>query len=319
MTNSWDQNASLFDPQQGQEPFKGWLDNGRTDHDIFPLPKGVEIPTLHVDLPANPDDRTIYPDNLNLVSIYQEAREGVVHIRGQLHETKAGQTETKEVTGTGFFVTSDGKLATDYHVVKNLQNLTVETADGRIFPAKIEAVSPKNDLAIVKVEYKGALNSFHVLPLAERSTNLWWGDDVVVLGYPNGWKDMYVSPGTFSSTCLLKDLLPNLKDGLIAGENPDRVLLESITHIENGNSGGPILDSAGRVVGVVGISNLSNRAEATPVEDLLAFLNETQRYTYALPTRIPLGLSWESPRNLTLRAAIELAGKLTQGKGVSYK
>lgn len=297
--------------QRYESLFESWFFDDQTNLRQSDAPDRVQIPTLYVDAPADPNDKTVYPQDLNLVNIYRQAREGVVHISGQLRPKDNEVTETKEVTGSGFFVSQDGKLVTDYHVVKDANNLIVETADGRKFKASIEAVSPSNDLALLAVDDKGAVASIHVLPLEEKSSNLAWGDDLVALGYPNGWKDMYVSPGKFAYTCPLQEILPHLDQGLMPGEDPNRLLLETYAHVEGGNSGGPILNSQGHVVGVIGISNLRNKAEATPVEDLLAFLNETRNYSLVLKSRMPLSLNLDNPGHLNLSSAIKLVKELT--------
>jgi S1-C subfamily serine protease len=235
------------------------------------------LPTLRVGETPDPNDRTVYPRNLNLVDIFLESEPAVVHIKGDKTKQEKGKTVPVEVTGTGFFVTPEGKLATAYHVVKDASNLKVKAADGTVYTATVDTYDPSTDLAILKVNSNNPLKTFQVLPLRAGGSELYPGTQVAALGHPRGWNEMFVSPGNFRTTRLLRDVLSDVRGGQLPGENPNRLIQEYEINVQNGNSGGPVLDESGRVVGVIGLSNSRDTAQATPVEDLVRLLNHSQR------------------------------------------
>lgn len=253
----------------------------------------VWIPTLHVGKDASRSDRTINPGESRLAQVYIEASDSVVLISGNKERTVDGRKTDVPVTGTGFFLTPDGKLATDFHVVAGLKDIEVKTADGRRFKATVETTDPAHDLALLKVQSASAFETFKVLPLAESSKNMGAGTLVVALGYPRGWDELFASPGKYRATHLLNDILPRLNGGMLPGEDKWRLIQEHEIHVEGGNSGGPILDHSGRVVGVVGLSNggdgkPNDATMATPVEDLMRLLNHSAKIGASTAYSIPL-------------------------------
>lgn len=148
-------------------------------------------------------------------------------------------------TGTGFFVNEDGHLVTNAHVVDGCSNATLRLTDGRQVPAAILARSKQNDLAILKADIKpDAFARFR----GERGIRL--GDDIIVFGFPLA--------GQLTIT-------GNLTTGLVsalAGPDEDVSQMQITAPVQSGNSGGPVIDRAGNVVGVVvAKSNVLSRAD----------------------------------------------------------
>jgi S1-C subfamily serine protease len=262
--------------------------------------EGVVIPSLRVNEQANAQDRTVYRPDMNLVDIYNNSKDAVVRIavdKGQ--KTDSGRS--LETTGSGFFVTADGKIATDLHVVRGAQGITITTADGRTYNAKIEDVEPKADLALLSVQKNSPSENFAVLPLGS-SSDLIPGEGVVALGHPKGWQPQFIAPGTVRTTRLLRDILPQISGGALPGEDINRLIIESRIHVEGGNSGGPMLNGDGKVVGIVGLSDSNSIAQATPVEDLQNFLARnrinSQRSVQSAYT-VPLFSQFEKPGSTT--------------------
>ncbi|GEM_PF-2571278 len=241
----------------------------------------VVIPTLRVNQQANPNDRSTYSPGMNLVSIFQEAAPATVRIEGQRQAVDQGQQVTQDVTGSGFFVTASGDIATDYHVVRGLNGITVTTADGRRYSATVEAVDQAKDLAVLRVN-AAPYEQFPVLPLGGGTPAP--GSNVWALGYPRGWQNMFISPGTTNMTQPLRNVLR--AGNLGPGEDPNRTVLDTSIHVEPGNSGGPLVGADGRVYGLVsttdagavnsaGVVSPGNDAEMTPVQDLINLLNRS--------------------------------------------
>ena len=136
--------------------------------------------------------------------------------------------------GTGFFVTADGYALTNHHVVEDCRTIAVMTDRGGM-PARVVRLDETNDLALLFVENAGkvAVANFRASP------GIRTGDGVVVAGFPlptvlqNG---LNVTVGNVSS---------------LAGAGGNSALLQITAPVQPGNSGGPLLDMTGNVVGVI--------------------------------------------------------------------
>ncbi|MBK1693744.1 peptidase S1 [Chromatium weissei] len=137
--------------------------------------------------------------------------------------------------GAGFFVNTEGALLTNAHVVKNCETLIVSRAGGELLPAHLIAIESKVDLALVGTDFHSKQSAVFApfdapLPIS-----------VAIVGYPNQG---------------LPPIRPLLTQGTIM---PSKLELTSATprpisiqaDIRPGNSGGPVLDEFGRVIGVV--------------------------------------------------------------------
>jgi len=135
-------------------------------------------------------------------------------------------------SGTGFFITQDGYLITNHHVVEEGTNFTVRTKLGA-FPAKVIKTDKSNDLALLKVT-----GSFAAIPVALNEV-VRLGESVFTIGFPN--PDM-------------QGLEPKLTRGDIsslAGMQDDPRYFQISVPVQPGNSGGPLVNARGQVVGVV--------------------------------------------------------------------
>jgi S1-C subfamily serine protease len=135
-------------------------------------------------------------------------------------------------TGTGFFITDDGYLITNYHVVKDATQIRLVTSAGLI-AAKVISVDAANDLALLKADGR-----FTPLPISpSRSAQL--GSTVATIGFPD--------PG-------LQGFAPKLAKGEIAslsGAADDPRYFQISVPVQPGNSGGALVDERGNVVGIV--------------------------------------------------------------------
>ena len=137
-----------------------------------------------------------------------------------------------EASGTGFFISEDGFLITNEHVVKGASKIRLVTSAGLI-PAKVVKVDAANDLALLKTEGK-----FTALPVASsRAVRL--GGTVATVGFPN---------------IGLQGFAPKLAKGEVAalsGASDDARYFQISVPVQPGNSGGALVDERGNVVGVV--------------------------------------------------------------------
>jgi S1-C subfamily serine protease len=135
--------------------------------------------------------------------------------------------------GSGFFVSSDGFIATSNHVVSSSQNVNVITRSGDVLPASIIAADPVNDIALLKVEAR-------VKPVAVTSSEgIAVGEDVLALGYPLPTIEGAAQKATFG------------RINALSGVGDDVRFLQIDVPIQPGNSGGPLFSSNGGVIGIV--------------------------------------------------------------------
>lgn len=173
----------------------------------------------------------------------------VVIIRG------AGRDGRENGLGTGFIISDDGLIATNLHVIGEGRAFHVETSDGRkLSPVAVHASDRHVDLAVVRVDSK----DLNPLPLAKPET-ITTGQDIVVLGNPQGLTHSVVK-GVVSGSRII--------DGM--------PMVQLAVPIEPGNSGGPVLDRRGHVLGVVTMKSAvtDNLGFAVNVEALRALLDK---------------------------------------------
>jgi S1-C subfamily serine protease len=140
-------------------------------------------------------------------------------------------------TGSGFVLDKDGTIATNAHVVDGATKVSVRFGDGAAHAAKILGVDKSTDLALLKIDPKGA--DLHPLQLGS-SRGIQVGDPTVAIGNPFGL-DRTLTTGVVSA--LQRQIkAPN-------GFTIDNVI-QTDAAINPGNSGGPLIDATGRVIGI---------------------------------------------------------------------
>jgi putative serine protease PepD len=163
--------------------------------------------------------------NLSVQAIYQLANKGVVEIT-------AGQGQ-----GSGFVYDGNGHIVTNAHVVEGTTSVSVRFWNGKTFPASVVGSDASTDLAVLKVDAPAS----QIFPLSlGDSSKLAVGDAVVAIGSPFGLEGT-VTSGIVSA--LHREMT-----------SPNRFAIDDSIQtdaaINHGNSGGPLLDSHGKVVGV---------------------------------------------------------------------
>jgi S1-C subfamily serine protease len=156
-------------------------------------------------------------------------------------QTDQGSQKQTIGGGSGFFITSDGFILTNRHVVEDQQaDYTAVTSDGKEYAAKILARDPVRDVAIIKIEG----TNFPVANLGDSDT-LKIGQTAVAIGNSLGEFSNSVSRGIVSG------LKRNLSAGSVFGETERLTdIIQTDAAINPGNSGGPLLDINGSVVGI---------------------------------------------------------------------
>jgi serine protease Do len=151
--------------------------------------------------------------------------------RGQQFQHPA-KPHISQAQGSGFFISPDGYVVTNNHVVEHATDVQLVTDDGRTLPAKVIGTDKKTDLALLKVTEKG---TFPYVKWAEKAPRV--GDWVIAVGNPFGLGGT-VTAGIVSAR------------GRDIGAGPYDDFLQIDAPVNRGNSGGPTFNAAGNVVGV---------------------------------------------------------------------
>lgn len=144
-------------------------------------------------------------------------------------------TRTEYAAGTGFFVSPYGHVITNHHVIRNCRQGTIElrgAVDGR---AEILGYDPQYDLALLQAD----LNSPSVGTLLATDRSIGKGDKVLVMGYP-------LSAAASGEYKIAKAQIVGVR-----GPSGEPQWLQFSDSAQKGNSGGPLLDTSGNIVGVV--------------------------------------------------------------------
>lgn len=139
------------------------------------------------------------------------------------------QIRTPLGKGSGFFITNTGVIVTNKHVVNSATNVSVQTSKGEVLTATSVFIHPYQDLALIKVEK----SDLPYLKFANPKT-VSVGADVIAIGSPLGL-----------SNSVTKGIVSSFRNSSLEG-----ILLQTDVAINSGNSGGPLLNDRGQVIGV---------------------------------------------------------------------
>lgn len=144
--------------------------------------------------------------------------------------------------GTGIIMTEDGYIATNHHVIENATEITVQLYNGKKYTATLVGSSESDDLAVIKIEKQG-------LPTAVfgDSSKVSVGDRAVVIGHPAGlefgWTSTYGFVSAINRDVKIRDYYGTLIKKM--------TLLQTDANVNNGNSGGPMFNDRGEVIGII--------------------------------------------------------------------
>src|SRR5689334_2317777 len=175
-------------------------------------------------------------DEQNNIDIYKNAQDAVVYITSTvIQRTFFFEMPAREM-GSGFLINADGQILTNNHVISGSNQVEVSLPDQTTYRATILKKDRVSDLALIQINPKKKL---HFLNLGD-SDRLQVGQKVLAIGNPFGYFQGTLTTGVVSS--LHRD---------VPGE--DRTLegmIQTDAAINSGNSGGPLLDSQGNVIGI---------------------------------------------------------------------
>ncbi len=197
------------------------------------------INTDYVDTSEKHTAAEIYAANVN----------ATVGITTSIDYNYYGYKTSAAASGSGFILTEDGYIVTNYHVVEGATDIKVTTYDGNAYQAQLIGYDSKNDLAVLKVEAKGLTPV-----ILGESEHLNVGDEVIAIGNPLGELTFSLTAGCVSAL-----------NRTITINNTPMNLIQTDCAINAGNSGGPLFNLYGEVIGITNAkySNNSNASEAS--------------------------------------------------------
>ena len=189
---------------------------------------------------ANSASNGLLPWEQQVSQVYQDVQPSVVNITSTvITQTFFGQQQAQEGTGSGFVYDDEGRIITNHHVVQNASQIEVTFPDGLIATADVIGTDPLNDLAVLDVDGIPA-DQFHPVEMGD-SDRLIPGQLAIAIGNPFGQFERTITTGVISAL-----------DRTISreGQRPIFGLIQTDASINRGNSGGPLLNSQGEVIGI---------------------------------------------------------------------
>ena len=208
-------------------------------------------PTTAVNL-ASVDGHTV----LTPEEIYAANLGAAVGVNGDVTTNAWGYTVRNAVSGSGFVISSNATssyIVTNYHVIKNVQDIKVFFANGDSYDATLVGGEEDNDIAVLRIE----VGNLQTVTLGD-SDALNVGENVYAIGNPLGELTFTFTGGYVSA----KDRSVTMSDGTVMN------MLQTDTAINNGNSGGPLFNEYGQVIGIVSAKLSSSSSSEASVEGL---------------------------------------------------
>ena len=204
-------------------------------------------------------------NELSATEIYQLACQQVVGISTTVSGYNMfGQLTSNAVSGTGFIISEDGYILTNNHVVEDAREVTVKLCDGSEYPAKIVGTEGRDsDVAVLKIEASG------LTPVTLGDSDaMEVGEEIYVVGNPLGELTYTMTSGIISA----------LDREIATDRNVNVNMFQLDAAVNAGNSGGPVYDTHGRVLGIVTAKYQSTGIEglgfAIPINDAVEIARE---------------------------------------------
>ena len=205
--------------------------------------------------------------------VYAQNVQAVVAISGIVQQSNGFGYNEYESFGSGFIISEDGYVVSNYHVVEGAVRLSVIMHSGQEYEAKLVGHDDTNDISLLKIEAEG-------LPYVTigSSDALVVGDRVAAIGNPLGELTATMTVGYVSA-----------KDRVVTTDGTTINMLQTDAAINSGNSGGPLFNMQGEVIGITtakysGTSSSGATIEgigfAIPIDDVIGMIEDLRDYGY---------------------------------------
>ncbi len=218
---------------------------------------------------------------LTLNEIYSATVPAIVSITTQ-SASSMGQATSSTGAGSGFIISSDGEILTNYHVVEGAGKITVSLYDGREFPATLIGYEAESDVALIKIEAE----NLPVCAIGDSDT-VYVGEQIAAIGNPMGELSYTMTVGYVSAL-----------NRFVNTDGTPINMIQVDAAINPGNSGGPVFNLYGEVIGIATAkysgtlssgATLEGLGFAIPINDILDILNDL-RVNGKVPDRAYMGV-----------------------------
>ena len=255
----------------------------------------AQVQTVKVDGKTQMSMSEVYASNVN----------SVVSINVSATTNYFGQTVETAASGTGFFITQDGYILTNHHVISGASSVKVTLYNGETYDAKVIGSDEDYDIAVLKIDVTGATP----VVLGD-SSKVAIGESVAAVGNPLGELTFSMSEGIVS--CVNR---------AINVDGTPFNMIQVDCSINPGNSGGPLFNSYGEVIGIVSAkySSYSNTTVegigfAIPINDVLSLVKDIMTNGY-VTNKAYMGIV---PNTLTAQMAMQYRYDISEGVFISY-
>lgn len=237
--------------------------NEKPTYYLEEVPIAEKLPTAVGDKSLTPAD--VYAANVGAVVGISTESTPMTNIFGQISSTTS--------TGSGFVLSEDGYVVTNYHVVEGASTIKVTLYSGESYPARLIGGYADNDVALLKIEAEGLQ-----YVTVGKSKDLVVGEQIVAIGNPLGELTYTMTVGYVSAM-----------DREINASGKPINMLQTDVAINSGNSGGPVFDMNGNVIAIASAKYSGRTSSGTyieglsfaiPIDDVLEILYDLGTYGY---------------------------------------
>ena len=199
--------------------------------------------------------------------------------------SRYGYGRTYQATGSGFIITSDGYILTNYHVISGSKSVTVATYDNKTYDAKVIGYDATNDIAVIKIEAE------NLTPVTLGDSDmLRVGETVYAIGNPLGELTFSLTHGIVSA----------LSRNVRTEAGTSMSLIQTDCAINSGNSGGALFNTRGEVIGITNAkysssgfseAEIDNIGFAIPINSVKRIVTSIIENGYVLKPYIGLSVS----------------------------
>ncbi|MBF2046320.1 MAG: trypsin-like peptidase domain-containing protein [Leptolyngbya sp. IPPAS B-1204] len=212
----------------------------------------ADLPTQVIPSPMPEAVSPLPAAALSAEQIYSKIKPVTVEVWNSSHQGIAS-------TAAGIILSPNGLILTNHHVVERNPSPSVKLADGRQFRGTVTSFDPELDLALIQLK---RVNGLPITPFAISTAQVKVGDRVYAIGSPRGesWKMSSSQVIELNSTCA-------------NGTSPLRCIRTPDGFLQPGNSGGPLIDGSGQVIGVNrAVQQSTGEGVSIPIETIQDFL-----------------------------------------------
>ena len=190
---------------------------------------------------------------MSVDQVYAANLGSVVGVNGDVKTNYWGQVVSNPVAGSGFVITSDGYILTNYHVIDGVEDLKVSFADGTTYDATLVGGEEANDIAVLKIDATGLQTV-----VVGSSDDMKVGQQVVAIGNPLGELTFTLTAGYVSAL----DRNITMSDGNTIN------VMQTDAAINSGNSGGPLFNTYGECIGITNAKYSNNGSTNASIEGI---------------------------------------------------